>query len=120
MIDFAGKIVLVTGGGVGIGRGTCEAFAKAGATVVTIEKDAGRAADVRAALGDKHLVVDGDGQKIGEALPEPTARPHAGAGQPVDGSLQGFAVSGELLDALEGKDLAGDGGQCDSLYSGGR
>lgn len=60
MIDFAGKIVLVTGGGVGIGRGTCEAFAKAGATVVTIEKDAGRAADVRAALGDKHLVVDGD------------------------------------------------------------
>lgn len=60
MIDFAGKIVLVTGGGVGIGRGTCEAFAKAGATVVTIEKDADRAADVRAALGDKHLVIDGD------------------------------------------------------------
>lgn len=60
MIDFAGKIALVTGGGVGIGRATCEAFAKAGATVITIEKDADRAADVRAALGDKHVVVDGD------------------------------------------------------------
>ncbi|WP_176592557.1 SDR family NAD(P)-dependent oxidoreductase [Sphingobium sp. EM0848] len=60
MIDFAGKIALVTGGGAGIGRATCETFAKAGATVVTIEKDANRAADVRAALGDQHLVVDGD------------------------------------------------------------
>ena len=60
MIDFAGKIVLVTGGGVGIGRATCEAFARAVATVVTIENDAARAAAVRAALGDGHVVVEGD------------------------------------------------------------
>lgn len=60
VIDFSGKIALVTGGGVGIGRATCEAFAKGGATVVTMEKDTGRAADVRQALGDGHLVVEGD------------------------------------------------------------
>ena len=60
MIDFHGKIVLVTGGGVGIGRATCEAFKAAGAVVVTIENNAERAADVRQVLGDDHLVMDGD------------------------------------------------------------
>ncbi|WP_150292626.1 SDR family NAD(P)-dependent oxidoreductase [Sphingobium estronivorans] len=60
MIDFAGKIALITGGGVGIGRATCEAFANANATVVTIEKDAARADDLRAVLGDDHLVFNGD------------------------------------------------------------
>lgn len=59
MMDFTGKTVLVTGGGVGIGRAIVEAFAKAGARVMTIEHRAERAADLRAAMPGV-TVVDGD------------------------------------------------------------
>jgi len=59
MIDFSGKTVLVTGGGVGIGRAIAEGFTKAGADIVIAEIDASRAADARAALPDA-LVVECD------------------------------------------------------------
>ena len=50
MIDFSGKVVLVTGGGAGIGRATAEGFGRAGASVVVAEINEERANDVRAAL----------------------------------------------------------------------
>ncbi|MDH4869438.1 SDR family NAD(P)-dependent oxidoreductase [Pseudomonas sp. BN515] len=63
MIDFTGKTVLVTGGGVGIGRAMVEAFARAGARLAVAERDAERAAQVRdwlASCGGEALVVEAD------------------------------------------------------------
>ncbi len=57
MIDFSGKHVLVTGGGVGIGRGIAEGFAKAGAKLIIAEIDPERAAAVATAIPDAEVVV---------------------------------------------------------------
>lgn len=65
MIDFAGRVVLVTGGGAGIGRATAQAFAGLGANVVVLEVDAARAAELRSELGPDSLVLECDVNDVG-------------------------------------------------------
>lgn len=51
-LGLAGKTVVITGAGGGIGRALCTAFAQAGARVVLVDRDEDRAAPLAAEIGN--------------------------------------------------------------------
>lgn len=65
--DFAGKVVLVTGGGSGIGRAIARAFLDNGATVAVVGRRADKLAET----------LEGAGAEVGLALPADIADPAA-------------------------------------------
>ena len=54
----AGKIALVTGGAMGLGRADCERLAEEGATVIVTDRDIGLATEVANAIGGEALALD--------------------------------------------------------------
>ena len=63
MSSLAGKVAIITGAGVGIGRAATEVFAAAGATVIVAERDTTtgpRAAEAVQAAGGQALFIETD------------------------------------------------------------
>ena len=56
--SLAGKTALVTGPTSGLGRATADAFARLGARVILVGRDAGRLESVRRELADRHGEAD--------------------------------------------------------------
>jgi 3-oxoacyl-[acyl-carrier protein] reductase len=60
MDDFAGRVVIVTGAWRGLGRAAAERFHERGASVAVNVRDAERAEQLAAVIGERALAVPGD------------------------------------------------------------
>jgi NAD(P)-dependent dehydrogenase (short-subunit alcohol dehydrogenase family) len=72
-MEVAGKVVVVTGGGNGIGKAMCRRFAKEGATVVVSDLDANAAEAVAAEIGGVAIACDVSDESQLISLVEKTA-----------------------------------------------
>lgn len=69
MTTFAGRVVLVTGGGSGIGAETCRRFAEGGAAVAVLDRDGDAAAAVASEVDGLALTADvADPAAVGAAV----------------------------------------------------
>lgn len=96
---FAGRTVIVTGGGSGIGRATVERIVAEGGRVVAVDLSAERLAALADAVGDRVVTVDGD-----LTDPQVVERAVAAAGERIDGLvnnagiMDGFEPTAEITD----------------------
>ena len=66
MNDFAGKVVMVTGGSLGMGRACVSRFVQGGARVLAVANDAPSLAEVESVFGDQVHAVRGDVRDPGD------------------------------------------------------